>query len=214
MDLLHTAYVPPGEGSSPTVIALHGWGASAQDLLGLAPHFPDRFLTLCPQGITTLPIAPGVQGYGWFPLVPGQPPEPRAFLKASAQLRAFVEQARERYRLDRRKTVVLGFSQGGLMGFDLALREPEGFAGLIALSSWLPELLAANLPQVSAQQGFPVLVLHGTEDQLIEVARARETRQILERFGVDLSYQEFAMGHEISPEALRVVVQWLRDRSL
>ena len=209
MDLLHTAHVPPGDGPFPTVFALHGWGAGAHDLLGLAPLFPG-FLVLCPQGRVELPIAPGMTGYGWFPLVPGEPPDPRAFLKASSELRDFVARAAERYPVDRRRIAILGFSQGGVMGYELALRAPECFRGLIALSSWLPDVLAANLPQKAEQRGFPVLMVHGTEDAQIELARAHESRQVLERFGVDLTYREFAMGHEIRPEALRVIADWLR----
>ncbi len=215
MELLHAAHVPSGDGPFPTLIALHGWGASAQDLLGLAPHLADnRLLTLCPQGTTTLQVGPGMLGYGWFPLVPGQPPDARAFLKSSAQLRGFVDQARQRYPAADDKVVPLGFSQGGLMAFDLALREPQRYAGVVALSSWLPEILAANLPQMDAQKGFPVLMLHGTQDQQIEIARARESRDLLQKFGVDLTYQEFEMGHEIRPEALRVLNQWLSDKVL
>lgn len=213
MNLLHTAHVPPGDGPFPTVLALHGWGASAQDLLGLAPLFPGT-LFLCPQGETELAIGPGVKGYGWFPLVPGQPPDPRAFLEASRRLRTFVDQVAERYPVDRRRLVVLGFSQGALMGYDLALRRPGDFRGLVALSSWLPDLLASNLPQLAAQRGFPVLVIHGTEDPQVEVERARESRRTLERFGVDLTYREFAMGHEIRPEALRAIADWLRTQVL
>ena len=215
MELLHTAHVPAGEGPFPTIVALHGWGASAHDLLGLAPHFPGRRIqTLCPQGVTTLPIGPGMEGYGWFPLVPGQPPDARAFLKASAQLRSFVDHARARYSVDENKTVVLGFSQGGVMGFDLALRDPARFAGCIGLSTWLPELLAANLPRVTAQESFPVLLLHGTEDAQIEIDKARESRRVLEDMGVDLTYQEFSMGHEIRPEVLRVLGRWLEEKVL
>ena len=213
MDLLHTAHVPPGDGPFPTVIALHGWGASAHDLLSLAPLYPG-ILFLCPQGETELEIGPGMKGYGWFPLEPGQPPDPRAFLKASSQLRTFVDQAAERYPVDRRRLVILGFSQGAVMGYDLALRRPERFRGLIALSSWLPEILASNLPQTDGQQGFPVLVVHGTEDLQVEVDRARESCRTLERFGVDLTYREFAMGHEIRPEALRAIADWLRANVL
>ncbi len=100
------------------------------------------------------------------------------------------------------------------MGYDLALRQPERFRGLISLSSWLPEILASNLPQKDGQQGFPVLVVHGTEDLQVEVDRARESCRTLERFGVDLTYREFVMGHEIRPEALRAIADWLRANVL
>jgi len=210
MDLLHTAHVPPGDGPFPTLVALHGWGASAHDLLGLAPLFPGT-LVLCPQGQTELEIGPGSKGYGWFPLVPGQPPDARAFLRASSALRTFITEAAERYPVDRRRLAVLGFSQGAVMGYELALRTPERFRGLVVLSSWLPDLLAANLPQKAEQQGFPVLGVHGTEDPQVDVALARDSRRVLERFAVDLTYREFAMGHEIRPQALQVIADWLRQ---
>lgn len=215
MELIHTAWVPPGDGPFPTVVALHGWGASALDLLGLAPHVAGgRLLTLCPQGTTELRIGPGGVGYGWFPIAEGRPPDPRAFLKASAQLRGFVEKARHRYPIDPSKTVALGFSQGGLMAIDLVFRETASFAGLVVLSSWFPEILAANLPQTPAQRGFPVLMIHGTEDRQSSVANARESRAVFERFGVDLSFHELPMGHEVSAEALGTLVRWLRTNIL
>ena len=74
MDLLYAAHVPAGPGPFPTVIAIHGWGANAHDLLGLAPMLHGgRALVLCPQGQVTMPIGGGQQGYGWFPLAPGAP---------------------------------------------------------------------------------------------------------------------------------------------
>ena len=83
MNLVHAAYEPEGEGPHPTLIALHGWGANALDLLGLAPHLAGgRFLVLCPQGSLSFPIGPGMNGFGWFPLTAGAPPDPRAFADA------------------------------------------------------------------------------------------------------------------------------------
>jgi len=212
MNLLHTAHVPAGDGPFPTVLALHGWGASAHDLLGLAPVFPTGTLVLCPQGTVVFEAAPGMPGYGWFPLVPGQPVDPEAFRRASSELRAFVEAAPRHFPIDPAKVVVLGFSQGGVMGFDLVLRTPEAFAGSVALSTWLPESLAEDLPQLPAQRDFPVLMLHGRKDQMLEVERARKSQDVLEAIGVDLTYQEFEMAHEIRPEALKVVLAWLEKR--
>src|SRR5678816_1898913 len=69
MNLVHTVYEPPGDGPFPTLIAIHGWGASAFDLLGIAPYIAGgQFLMLCPQGPLGL-VADGiVQGFGWYPL--------------------------------------------------------------------------------------------------------------------------------------------------
>jgi len=214
MELLHTLHFPAGEGPFPTILALHGWGASAHDLLGLAPYLHGgQALVLCPQGPFGFEIGPGARGYGWFPL--GERGlDPVEFRKGATALRAFVDEALARYPVERRKVVVLGFSQGGVMAYDLALREPGRFAGLAALSAWLPKPLSDSIPALPEHAGMPVLVQHGTADPMIEVARARESRDLLAARGVGLTYREYEMGHEIRPEALRDLVGWLEEKVL
>ena len=143
MDLLYTAHVPAGDGPHPAILLLHGWGASAHDLIGLAPVLHGgRTLVLCPQGPLAFQAGPGMLGYGWFPLVPGRPPDPAAIETARLQVEAFLDAALARYPIDRARLIVAGFSQGGFLAYQIALRAPARFAGLMALSSWLPQELA------------------------------------------------------------------------
>jgi phospholipase/carboxylesterase len=212
MDLLYTAHVPAGEGPFPSVIALHGWGASAHDLLGLAPVIlGGQALVLCPQGPIAFAIGPGLAGHGWFPIREGGPLDLDAFAAGAAAIREFVDRALERYPVDRERLVLMGFSQGGVMAYDLFLREPARFAGLAALSSWLPQELSGSIPQQPAHENRPVLVLHGTRDPMMDVARGRESREALRERRVALRYREYDMGHEISAEALRELVAWLDE---
>ncbi len=215
MTLLHTAHVPAGDGPFPTVIALHGWGASAHDLLGLAPYFlRGQALVLCPQGKVEVPIGPGMSGYGWFPLRNGIEPAAAEVLAAAVELATFVEEASRIYPVDPERRILLGFSQGGVMAYQLGLSRPDLYSGIAALSTWLPPALAEAYPPRPAHQGLPVLVVHGTEDPLVPVERARESREALRPFGVTLTYRELPMAHEIRPEALDLVVRWLGERAL
>src|ERR1043166_299115 len=160
IDLLHTVYEPAGDGPHPTVVALHGWGANGMDLLGLAPYLAEgRFLVLCPQGRVEVPLGPMV-GYGWFPLTMGAPPDPAAFAAGVDDVRRFLDAALKRYPIDRNKLVLLGFSQGGVIAYALALAEPERFAGLAALSSWLPAPAAPGRPPPAPDLPAP-LAPHG-----------------------------------------------------
>jgi len=213
MSLLYAAHVPSGPGPFPTIFALHGWGANAHDLLGLAPLLHGgEALVLCPQGTVAFPVGGGQYGYGWFPLTPGTAPDPAEFKKGAAALREFVTMATGRYPVDPKRTVVAGFSQGGMMAYELGLREPARFAGVAGLSSWLPPQLAEELPKLPEHEGFPVLVTHGTADTVISVERARESREALRALGVALMYREFNIGHAIDAEVLRVFGNWLKSK--
>jgi len=215
MNLMHTAHVPAGDGPFPTILALHGWGANAHDLLGLAPLLHrGEALVLSPQGPVAFDIGGGMPGYGWFPITGGGPPSPGEFERGREALLAFLDAAEKHYPVDRRKIVVMGFSQGGVMAYDLVLRDPERFCGLVAMSSWYPDLVAQGIRKQDAHANFPVLVMHGTEDPMIPVARAQESRDALLALDVALAYHEYEMGHEIRPEALRDLLVWLEEKCL
>jgi phospholipase/carboxylesterase len=211
MNLIHSVYEPAGDGPHPTLVALHGWGASALDLAGLAPHVAGgRFLVLCPQGTVRVPIAPNAYGYGWFPLTMGAPPDPAAFEAASDGLCAFLDAAARRHPIDINRVAILGFSQGGVMAYALALRQPKRFAAVAALSTWLPPALVG--PGVSSLEQLPVLVQHGSRDPLIDVARGRESVEQLRRLGAAVVYREYEMEHEIGAASLRDLTSFLQER--
>ena len=215
MDLLYTAHVPAGDGPHPAILLLHGWGASAHDLIGLAPVLHGgRTLVLCPQGPLAFQAGPGMLGYGWFPLVPGRPPDPAAIETALGRVEAFLDAALARYPVDPKRLVAAGFSQGGFLASLLALRSPARFAGLMALSSWLPPEIARSIPAQPAHKELPALVVHGSDDPMIPIARAYASRDALLGLGVPTVFREYPMGHEIRPEALREIVRWLEERVL
>jgi phospholipase/carboxylesterase len=215
MDLLYTAHVPPGPGPFPTILALHGWGASAHDLLGLAPVLHGGgALVLCPQGPLAFEIGEGYVGHGWFELSQVRPPTAADITRAADQVRAFLDAAAQRYPIDRRKLVAMGFSQGGVLAYELALSDPGRFAGVVALSSWLPADLADAIPAQPGSENFPALVVHGTRDPMIPVERAQESRKRLGERGFSVTYREYEMEHGIGPEALRDLVGWLETKVL
>ncbi|TAJ96656.1 hypothetical protein EPO44_13115 [bacterium] len=215
MRLIHTIFEPQGEGPHPTILALHGWGANAMDLLGLAPYLcGGRFLVICPQGPVEVPMGPGALGYGWFPLRLDEPPDIPAILSAGEHLQKFLDYALTRYPIDRGKLVVLGFSQGGVMAYSLGLGGPGRFAALVALSTWLPKELADSFSNPSDDQRPPTLVQHGSGDELIEVERARESVENLRRLRVPVTYREYDMGHEIRPRGLNDLSAWLQEKVL
>ena len=212
MNLIHTIYEPSGAGPHPTILTLHGRGANAFDLLGLAPYLCNgKFRMICPQGPLETPIGPGAFGYAWYPMSMGGPPDIGAILSSREKLQQFLDACMKRYPIDTKKLVVLGFSQGGVMAYSLVLSNPERFAGLAVLSSWLPKELIPELSIREAVQSLPTIVQHGSQDQMIEIQRAKDSVERLRALRVPLTYREYDMGHEITPRSLSELSAWLDE---
>ncbi|MDP2604201.1 MAG: hypothetical protein Q8S00_16660 [Deltaproteobacteria bacterium] len=215
MQLIHTLYEPAGAGPHPTILTLHGRGANAFDLLGLAPHLcGGKLLMICPQGPLEMPIGPEAVGYAWYPMSMGGSPDVAAILSSQKLLLTFLDQCLQRYPIDAKQLVVLGFSQGGVMAHSLSLAHTERFVALAVLSSWLPKELVQELAIGEGVRSLPTLVQHGTQDPMIEVDRARDSVQRLRELRLPLTYREYDMGHEISPRSLSDLSAWLEEKVL
>ncbi len=215
MQLIHTIYQPAGDGPFPTLLTLHGRGANAFDLLGLAPHLcGGKFLMICPQGPLETPIGPEAVGYSWYPMSMGGPPDVDAILSSQKTLRTFIDECVKSYPIDVKKLALLGFSQGGVMAYGLALSDPGRFAALAVLSSWLPKELLSQISVSDAVRSLPTLVQHGTQDSMIEVDRARSSVETLRQLHVPLTFREYEMGHEIRPRSLSELSTWLEEKMI
>jgi phospholipase/carboxylesterase len=215
MEIIHTTYQPSGLRPFPTLLTLHGRGANAFDLLGLAPYLcGGRFMVICPQAPLETPIGPGSVGYAWYPMSMGGSPDVDAILRSRRSLEVFVDECAKSYPIDAQKFGIVGFSQGGVMAYSLALADPERFKALAVLSSWLPQELVPRIEINAAVQSLPTLVQHGTQDSMIDVDRARNSVEILRQLKVPLMYREYGMGHEISPTSLSELSAWLEEKIL
>jgi len=212
MRLVHAAYEPPGDGPFPTIFAMHGWGSSAMDLLGLAPFVAaGRFLVICPQGHHEVEIG-AVNGYGWYQMRPGSPPDEEKVDPAVDQLRMFIDEASSRYPVDKGKIVALGFSQGGMMAYNLAMRWPEKFAALVGIGTAFPEYLVELVSNHDAIQQLPTLVQHGRADPMLEIARARKSVETLRSLQVPVTFREYDCGHEVSADGVRDLSTFLLEK--
>ena len=102
-----------------------------------------------------------------------------------------------------------GFSQGGVMSYALGLGagRPRP-AGIVALSSFVPRVEGFDLDLSSPLP--PVAIGHGTLDPTIEVEWGRRARALLEDAGAEVLYRETPMFHQIDPDFVRELADWLR----
>ena len=216
MTLIHAVAHPgssddaDGDGLLPTLIALHGYGANAQDLLGLSPYLAGgRLLMICPQA--PLQIEPNFHGFNWHAFSgPDGRGSPEVVEAANAMVSEFVDFALEAYPVSRERVALLGFSQGGGMAYRAGFHEPQRYAGLAALSTSLPDdVFAEGEAPGEAVRALPLLVQHGASDASIGVERGRASRDRLAALGLEPDYREYPMAHEVGAHSARDLSQWL-----
>lgn len=103
----------------------------------------------------------------------------------------------------------MGFSQGAVMSLDVGVRYEKRLGGIIALSGYLfaPESLRQE--KSAAAAGLPILIAHGTEDDIIPLAGARQAASVLRGEGFEIHLIEYPMGHQVVPEELDEVRHFL-----
>ncbi len=187
-----------------TIVLLHGWGANNEDLGDLAPYFKlPEYQFLFPNGI--FPHQFTEAGRTWYSFTGDLKVTDcsAAELATSRQvLSDWIQTLPEKTGVPLDRTWIAGFSQGGAMTLEIGLDLPV--AGLIVLSGYLH--LERPKP---LQDGPPVLIVHGRQDDVVPVAAARMSRDKLTQWGVNVQYQEFDMGHSIVPEVLQVVREFV-----
>jgi len=198
--------VPSGRPDSdalPLVFVLHGRGADANDLADLAPMIdgPGGYRFVFPNAPEPFEAAPGFRfGYTWFD---GWPAERNSFLRSRTLLLQFIDEVVARYPTPPGKIVLCGFSQGGMMSLDVGFRTTRDLAGIVVMSG------ALNEQEMPEFRKLPLLIVHGSEDDMIPVLAARRARRILEQHGIDPEYHEFPMGHFVTPESMAVVREFI-----
>ena len=197
------------------MVLLHGYGADAGDLIGLADplseHLPDTTFVApdAPERSTVNPM-----GYQWFPLPwldGSDPAEAEAgFQRAAGDLDAYLDGVLEEEGIAPADLVVLGFSQGTMMALHVVLRRVEPVAGIIGFSGRLmwPETLADEI-----RSRPPVLLVHGDQDEMVPPASLPEAAQTLQAAGLDVyAHVMKGTGHGIAPDGLQVALAFARER--
>ena len=209
LSLQYRLEVPSGRADSeamPMVVLIHGRGADANDLADLAPLIdpPSGARFVLPNAPKPFEAYPGMTfGWTWFE---GWPPRQDSVAESRTILLTFLDEVTARYPTT--SLIISGFSQGGMMSLDAGLRREV--SGIIAMSGGLYE---DDLPDLRTVAKVPILLAHGTADEVVSVNYARRARARLEDAGFDVQYHEYPMGHQVVMEEIAVVKEFLARRA-
>ena len=188
------------------LILLHGVGSNESDLFSLANQFPDDYLVISARGQFTL----GAGRYAWFNVdfSTGKPIFDKAQEASSRELiRKFIVQVKKEYQLD--EVYLGGFSQGAIMSLSIGLTHPTEVQRVIALSGRLLVEIRPFITKNDDLQKLKIFLAHGTQDNTLQIAFARDAKAFLDSLPVQLSYYEYEMGHQINGSVIKDVNAWL-----
>lgn len=198
------------------VVFLHGYGANAADLLGLADplgeHLPDTLFIApnAPEICNGIPM-----GFQWFPIPwideSSEEESMRGMQAAVEDLNAFLDALMVDEDLLPEQVVLFGFSQGTMMGLHVAPRREDAIAGMVGFSGRLmePDLL---VDEVLSRP--PILLIHGDQDDVVPIASLPEAADGLQKAGFQDVFAHVQKGtaHSIASDGLSVALAFMRDK--
>ncbi len=188
----------------------HGRGTAESDLLGLADLLdPERRLrVVTPRAPLQLPGSPG---YHWY-LVPRVGyPDPETFAAARTALAELHDELWEETGIGPERTVLGGFSMGTVMSYATALSaDRPPVAGILAFSGFVPTVEGWE-PALADRTGTKAFISHGRNDPVIGVEFAERARELLSAGGLEVTYRESELGHQIDPAHLREASAWVGE---
>lgn len=203
--------IPPASGgkAESLVVFLHGYGADGNDLIDLGR----QFAPILPNTAFVSPDAPDVcadapNGRQWFPLAGGDPVRLYAGVSGAASaLDQFLDAELVRHELNEAQLVLVGFSQGTMMGLHVGPRRKAQIAGIVGYSGLLagPERLTSEMKSTP-----PILLVHGDADPIIPAIALNAAASSLSAAGFDVEpHLRPGLQHGIDSEGLRLGAEFL-----
>ena len=200
-NILLRARLPGGVGPHPVFLLLHGWTGDETSMWIFAARLPANALLVAPRGLYDSPLG----GYSWYPRQEHTWPDVHDFTPAISALVGLLSSAEFSSHFpqgDISQLRLLGFSQGAALAYSFALCQALPLRALAALSGFTPDG-AAKLADGRPLDSLPVFIAHGERDQLVPIARARQSVEILRQAGAVVSYCEHDAGHKLNAACFR-----------
>lgn len=211
--LLEHNYRPAKNSSEnpPAIIMLHGFGSDENDLFSFANEFPEKYAVISLKA----PIRLEPYGYAWYNIYfdnsQGKFSDDEQAIASRELVSKCIDEVIEKYKVDSQNITLLGFSQGTILSFAVALSYPEKVKNVIGLSGYVNE---AILKEGYAEKDFSnlnVYTSHGSVDQVIPVQWARKTEPFLKNLNIACKYSEFPVGHGVAPQNVIELKNWLEN---
>jgi phospholipase/carboxylesterase len=197
---------------NPLLLLIHGYGSNEEDLFSFATELPDEYYIVSARAPFNLQYG----SYAWYAI--NFDADQNKFsdneqARISRDLIAkFIDELVVNYPINPANVTLIGFSQGTILSYAVALSHTEKVQRVVAMSGYInTEILEENYLKNSFSN-LKIFTSHGTVDQVIPVEWGRKAKYFLENLGIETTYKEYPIGHGVSPQNFYDFKNWLLEK--
>ncbi len=198
--------------NTPVLFMLHGYGSNEEDLFSFAGELPK---TLCIISVRA-PYHLEPFGHAWYAInfdaQNGKWSDDEQAIQSRNKIVNFIEEACAAYHLDNSNVTLLGFSQGTILSYAVALSYPEKIKNVIALSGYINEGILVEGYKEKDHSNLHIYASHGQVDQVIPIEWAQRAPALLNDLGIAHTFEEFPVGHGVAPQNFYSFRTWLENK--
>jgi len=189
----------------------HGYGSNEEDLFSFASELPGEFMVISVKA----PYSLEPFGHAWYAInfdaEQGKWSDDEQAKESRERIVAFIDEAIEAYDIDKANITLLGFSQGTILSYAVALSYPEKVRNVVALSGYINENILVDDYALKDHSDLNFYVSHGQVDQVIPLEWAEKSPEFLKKLKISTTYHEFPIGHGVSQQNFFSFKKWLEE---
>lgn len=195
---------------SPLLIMAHGYGSNENDLFSFSRNLPDKLTIVSIRGDINIQNI----GYAWYDINiefnGNKTYDIEKAIESRDKVADCIEKCTEIYNTDKNNVTLLGFSQGSILVNAVALTYPEKVKNVIAFSG----VVDPNIINLSSKslKNLSFYISHGTLDEVLPYNLSKESLKFLEKNNLNFVFEDFPVGHGVSPENFKSMLSWLTKK--
>ena len=195
--------------TNPVLILLHGYGSNEQDLFSFASELPGDYYVISVRAPYDLMYG----SYAWYAINFDADENKFSDIGQARQSRDlianFIDEILQTYPIDSKQVTLIGFSQGCILSYAVAVSFPEKVQRVVAMSGYFNAEIAKDGFAENDLKQLQIFASHGSVDQVVPVEWARKAAPQLKLLGIKIEYKEYPVGHGVSPQNFFDFRNWL-----
>ncbi len=194
---------------APVIIMLHGFGSDENDLFSFATELPKEYTVIALKA--PIPMQP--YGNAWYNIyfddTKGKFSDDEQAIASRELVVNCIDEIIDLYQVSEAHVTLLGFSQGTILSFAVALSYPQKVQRVVGLSGYINEGILKEGYENNDFSNLKIYTSHGTADQVIPISWAQKTKPFLDNLNIPCKYSEFPVGHGVAPQNFYELKEWL-----